>query len=33
LGIVENKGGRFECEAVVLPLVDAVLFIVPLKPS
>ena len=30
--IVENKGGRFEREAVVLPLVDPVLFIVPLKP-
>ncbi len=27
-----NKGGRFEREAVVLPLVDPVLFIVPLKP-
>ena len=30
--IVEDKGGRFEREAVVLPLVDPVLFIVPLKP-
>jgi hypothetical protein len=29
--IVENKGGRFECEATVLPPVDPVLFIVPLK--
>ena len=29
--IVENKGGRFEREAVVLPLVDPVLFIVVLK--
>jgi hypothetical protein len=30
--IVEDKGGRFEREAVVLPLVDPVFFIVPLKP-
>jgi hypothetical protein len=30
--IVENKGGRFEREAAVLPLVDPVLFVVPLKP-
>ena len=31
-GIVENKGGRLKREAVVLPLVDPVLFIVPFKP-
>ena len=30
--IVENKGRRFEREAFVLPLVDPVLFIVPLEP-
>jgi hypothetical protein len=30
--IVENKCGRFELEAAVLPLVDPVLLIVPLKP-
>ena len=30
--IVENKGVRFKREAVVPPLVDPVLFIVPLKP-
>lgn len=30
--IVENKSGRFEREAIVLPPIDPVLFIVPLKP-
>src|SRR5271165_2381918 len=30
--IIKSKCSRFEREAVVLPLVDPVLFIVPLKP-
>jgi hypothetical protein len=31
--IVENTGGRFEREPVVLPPVDPVLFLVPPKPA
>jgi hypothetical protein len=31
-GIVKNKRSRLECQAVVFPLVDPVLFIGPLKP-